>query len=41
MASETQAIRKSAGTNKRVPAVGLVASTRGGTMLELRFRLGG
>ncbi len=40
MATETNEIRTSAGTSKRVPALRLVASTRGGTMLELRSRLG-
>ena len=40
MATKTKTARKSATGSKRTPSLRLVSSSRGGTMLELRSRLG-
>ena len=40
MATKTKAVRKGSATGKRVASLRLVSSTRGGTMVELRSRLG-
>ena len=40
MATKTKTARKNATGSKRTPSLRLVSSSRGGTMLELRSRLG-